>query len=208
MATTKDNSIYAHTVNLKGGATIGSPYVFGDGGIQVTRTGPTGTIEEGVQIVENSNELQPGGNDFTIEFRYRPTVLYPATHISARGDVTDMVVVGDLNSGPYFYVQTGGTPRVNLNPYTTYPLSINTWYAMAFERYGNTFTIFLDGVVAAQTTWSGTIPTLASYWTVGYSWNVAGGRYNITGAIDEYRWSNTARYQGSAYTPATRAFPL
>lgn len=65
------------------------------------------------------------------------------------------------------------------------------WYHVAVVRYGDVYTIYLDGVAVATTTDASAVPNFTSTFRVG----IGGGAVNgFNGWIDEFRFSTGARW--------------
>lgn len=153
-------------------------------------------------------------NDFTLDFQ---------TYLTDRTSRQDFVNLWTSNNNFWrlyitattlnirFEVKVSGSTTVIMNASNTY-LSTDTWHHMAIERYGNIFSMYIDGVQRATVTdtsplyiddnelievgrWRGNVGT----------WGT--GAYNLLGYIDELRWSDVARYQGVAsFTPPTEQY--
>jgi hypothetical protein len=88
--------------------------------------------------------------------------------------------------------------------YIDYPWnpSLNTWYEIAISRSGNTFYMFIDGVVVATTTSSYAMPNFAGLLYIGSG----PGGYWQYGWIDEVRISKGIARHTSDYTPSTARY--
>jgi hypothetical protein len=117
---------------------------------------------------------------------------------------------GGYSSGSfYIYTPSSGNVRVRLNDGGT-TRDINTtfstgqWYHYALVNNSGTVTWYVNGSSVGTASWSSTIndPDKTLRWG-GYS--AGGSTDKFEGWIDEYRFSNTARYT-SGFTPSTEAF--
>lgn len=193
-----DNSQYAHTGTAGGNAQIDSAQsVFGGA------SGLFGGNGSGDAVAFPANAafgMQTG--DWTWEFRIRFAVA-PGGNI-----VQPIVLAGGLH---YCYIGSGGNFVVGTwdgaaiqQVAVAWSPSINTWYACAVTRSGNSYRFFVNG------TQQGTTQTLAvnqANASVAASISGSGINYNVNGWIDEVRITKgVARYTAN-YTIATAAFP-
>ena len=80
----------------------------------------------------------------------------------------------------------------------------DVWVHIAFERSGNIWTAFENGVIeGTPQTVSTTLGALSAPVYIGKEPSQAGAGAYITGQMDEIRVSDTARYGGSDFTPHT-----
>jgi hypothetical protein len=196
-----DSSAMGHTVTAYGDAQVATANKqFGTGALLLDGTGD-------YLLVDNSAAWDLGTGDWTIEF-----FAYFDSLSNDRG-----VVSTSSGSANGYVLQTAGGD--NMKAQTTASgswatdlamdisaLSIETWTHVALVRYGNDLTWYAGGVAAGTTD------------VTGYDYadqNNAGlviGRYftgtnnyYFSGAVDELRISNTARYTGN-FTPPVAAF--
>jgi hypothetical protein len=73
--------------------------------------------------------------------------------------------------------------------------SINTWYHFAFVSDGATFKLYIDGTLDNSATSANALTIGAGVWGLGYSSSA------INGWMDEFRYSNFARYTGNFTAP-------
>ncbi len=88
-------------------------------------------------------------------------------------------------------------------------LSTGTWYHFAFERFGSSMFMYLNGISQSLTITtalgSGSLPNgSAKPLTIGVRANNHDQGFN--GYFDEFRISNIARYRGVNFTPPTVAY--
>lgn len=97
------------------------------------------------------------------------------------------------------YCYSGGTLVATLTSASVVSLANHD---IAFERSGTTMRLYLDGAVVAST-------TLATWTAVGARFSVGrdsyGSPYSTDSVVDNFRFSNIARYSG-AYTPPSAPF--
>ncbi len=142
-----------------------------------------------------------GSGDFTFEFWYKANshssfpVLF-AQDQSGVGTPAFRVEINSSNNSMSFFFSSTGASVSNLTP--TNSLTVGAWTHYAIVRSGNTFLSYVNGVLQATTSASGT-PTL-----VGNTFNFRiGARRNsvnaatnpFNGTIDEFRVWNVARSQ-------------
>jgi hypothetical protein len=180
----------------------------------VTRTGSKSVDTSQKRIGTGSLSYAPGTldatmnmptGDFTIEYWARVsdrsggsgmweiksgvhTIYVPNGEVG--GNVRNLGLVITDTSGNILlnYASPGGS------------LQDTTWTHVAIVRSGNNFRVFTGGTLRTTQTVSGfTMPNTTTL-TIG-----VGGGNLFRGNIDEFRFSNTARYS-SNYTPSTTAF--
>lgn len=146
-----------------------------------------------------------GTQDFTLEFRVKPTTL---TQVTKR--LLDLRTAGVTGTGLTLSLSSAGTLSLAVNGATTSSSTVGGLTAMTalcVERSGDIFTVYVDGVSVLSTTATGALPytTLRMMNSIANSaqWTTQGTQ----GVLDELRLTvGVARYQGN-YTPATSAFP-
>lgn len=82
-------------------------------------------------------------------------------------------------------------------------IGLNSWTHLAFERSGDDYTLYVNGISTATTTLATTVPNFTEDLTIGAQ--DGGGGNSFQGFIDEFRISNVARYQGN-FTPPQSAY--
>lgn len=161
-------------------------------------------------LVGNNNGLSTpsdagfafGSGDFTLEaFIYRTGTASGAQYVVSRYDTNSKRIFGLLLAADYTPLglasSTGTSADIAVG--STTPLSINTWYHIAFERDGTTFRLYVDGVVVGSATSSASLYENSSVAvTIGCSTN---GFY-FPGHIDELQMANAAMYQGAFTAPS------
>lgn len=211
-STFTDSSSYARTVTPSGGAVTDDAQkalgttsaLFGGGATNQLR-------------ISDSDDFHFGSGDFTIELRYRPYALgYTKALISQWAD---------SGSGGAFYLyhsladdghtlkftystSATGTPPTGITISSNTVMVIDTWYAIAVVRDGNTLRFFINGIQTNTATITGTL--FNSTYQVNISSYQDGSSANqaIEGWIDEVRVTKgVARYTGN-YTVATTPFTI
>lgn len=213
--TTTDDSLYAHEVSITGSGEISDVRaVCGDTSI---RMGETGEI-----VVSHESTLNLGDRDFTIEmwfyfegpsisdggvlFRKQGfTSLYPIRLTwGETGALGVEGAVGEDEDWP------AGTTAYSIQIPIEDGMEPNTWHHIAVERYGSTFTLFLDGVpfedegnpVASPPIIPGTYEGKLADNTADIRILNPGSGTGLNHAhIDELYYLPYAKYQGGAFTP-------
>jgi hypothetical protein len=156
----------------------------------------------------NSAEFAPGtSGSFTVESFVNPTLLPTG---AAQAMIVDTGGVGSsFDYRPRVFFDAGNVVYSGYNftndiTYAT-PLTANVWSHVAVQRSGNVTTMFVNGANVGA-------------FTDTYDYNTATGDVRVgastdttvppgwTGYLDEFRWSNVARYSGSGFTPTTTPF--
>lgn len=75
-------------------------------------------------------------------------------------------------------------------------LTTGTWYHLAFVRSSNTWSIYVNGISRASSTYSGAYPNLTGNFIIGYQVD----NYYFHGNVDEFRVSHVARWTDT-FTP-------
>jgi predicted membrane-bound spermidine synthase len=84
-------------------------------------------------------------------------------------------------------------------------VDINTWQHIAAVRYGDVWSLYVDGTLKASTTDAGNSPNLSLVFWIGDNNAGAGANVPFIGHIDELRISNVARWT-SNFTPPTAPY--
>lgn len=167
--------------------------------------------------LNNYDGMVLAGNDFTVECWIRLAKL-PTTSVD--GGFT--IIAHYQNSGNRrcwwfklddsnaleFAYSTDGITVDNVCQ-TAHTFAIDTWYAVAAVRSGNSVYLYVDGTRIGTHTVSGDIynGTLPAFPYIGYTNTSSGFRSQFDGWIDELRLTNgVARYTGSTYTLQTEEF--
>lgn len=162
--------------------------------------------------------ISPGSGDWTVEgWFYMNALSQPSSqcvlYIGDLANNNNRLQIGPTSAnGIEGFVSAG--QGGGASPVTTSSLSsagsllqVNTWYHIAFERFGTNTYLYLNGTQVASGTltagyWMAPVTTANTYVGTGRVSNVV--RY-INGRVGEVRVSNIARYQGVASFPAPTA---
>lgn len=162
---------------------------------------------------DNLTDFDFGTGDFTIDFWLYPTGygsggLYGGYISTGHGasTTTNNWIVRFLSSGPQltFEWNNGSVHRFT----TASGITLNTWTHIAFVRYGDSFKIYLNGVLDASFTGFATYNILGS----GYglylfrSWDSGYPQYDGKGYMDEIRISKGIARWTSNFTPSLMAY--
>lgn len=102
-----------------------------------------------------------------------------------------------------FGYSTNGTSVTELT--NSWSPSINTWYHIAVVRYGDTLTMYIDGVKLGDTkTISGSLYNSSAKLAIGVKY---GGAEYYSGYIDEFRISKGVARWTSNFTPPISPYP-
>jgi concanavalin A-like lectin/glucanase superfamily protein len=155
--------------------------------------------------VSDSEDLEFGDGDFTIDFWLYPT---SATITGSRK------VMGTFHSGPqgwvifvdngdlYLKVAINNSWQVDLRD--PQQLIANTWYHCAVVRNGDTWSIYKNGNRVASTTATGSVTPGEIPLTIG-----DGGLYWFTGYLDEIRVSKgIARWTADSFPVPTAPYEM
>jgi Concanavalin A-like lectin/glucanases superfamily len=163
-----------------------------------------------LEIADNDAfELQ--GNNFTIEYWIRPTILDSnyqaiASKASASQDAAGWILYIDVNNTINFLAGTGSWSVFLLSEFN---LTINTWYHVAATRSGNNWYLFINGDLKASTTDSltlntGNLPLYIGWYP--YFDGLSTSDQSFGGYIDDLRITKgVARYTAN-FVPQTAAF--
>ncbi len=146
-------------------------------------------------------------NLMTLECFFRPDAGPPDATNSLFGGR------GSTDGFSLYYLSTGVLQLSGYNVSTSViqlptilTLSAETWYHVCLEQDGREWTIYIDGVQAAQDTATNEVSVNASdAFSIGQGAE-AGGR-EIGGHIDQIRFVAGENVYGGAFTPPDRAFP-
>lgn len=199
----EDFSSSNHTVTANGNAQIDtSQSVFGGG------SGLFDGASDYLSIPASNDFNHDDFENFTLDFRLRLN-SFPSNNTSFTFfDQTLAVSPGNYQSfelvnisGSYYFRYVTGSAFGS----TASTLVSSTWYHVAFVKSGLTLKIFLDG------TQVGSDLTLSGSELNNFTQSVNIGKNNggswLNGWIDEYRWSNIARWT-SNFTPPTEEYSV
>ncbi len=83
-------------------------------------------------------------------------------------------------------------------------LTINTWYHLAFVKYGNIYTIYIDGTARATITNATAVENIVTEFRVADRSSSSSGPFN--GHIDEFRFSKGIARWIANFTPPTQPY--
>jgi len=147
-----------------------------------------------------------GTNDFTVDF----WVLFD--DFSSSQPLFDHYVDGN-NRVFLYWSSTGKEVRFDVIDATvtapslagSFSPTVDTWYHVALERYGNIWTLFVNGSSVDTETDASDWPDLAAPLSIGRS---VGGTNSLRGQIDEFRFSTVSRYSGADFDVPTAPYPI
>src|SRR5574337_775490 len=202
---TADSSNAARSPTSSTGVTVsGTQYKYGTQSLNFSGSGGL--------TYAHASSLDLGTGDFTCEAwvyitigaaRYFICGCVPASGASASSSFWIERNASDKLSAPL--INSSGTTFATLTGTTS--VTLNAWHHVALVRYGNVFTLYLDGGAEATYTGSQTMNPANNSFGVGRAGDYAS--YNFTGYIDEFRLTiGTARYT-AAFTGSlpSAAFP-
>jgi len=183
------------------------------GTASVLYAGNTSTSGTSYMTWADNAVFNPGSADLTLDHWVRFTDQVPESTFSI------MHGEGSWTGNPNhnYYVNWGATTvsaraRIGTTGYTATfdngsSWSLDTWYHMAYERFSDVLTIYIDGVAGGTTaSLSGAINDTSYAMRSGEGRAGGGGSFYMDGWIDELRVSvGVARFQG-AFTPPTVAY--
>jgi hypothetical protein len=184
-----DASSNALTATVHGTAQVETTTIqFGSGALSA------GTGYVSFPVTANG-PLDLSTGDFTVECWFNASIynddlIFDTTN---SGVSSGFFIEIPASPGPIFTAVWNGSTQVNV---TSPSVVIGQWYALAFVRSGNNFTVFINGVGGTPTSISGSTGT-------GSTFNIGGGfRTSFNGVIDEVRVTKgLARYTAN-YTPS------
>lgn len=189
-----DSSPYARTLTRVGSATIRTT--------QFIRGGSSGNFASGSAVTApDDTALGMATGDFTVRVRVRLTNLVGNQVIACKAANSSTLYPFQLwyNSAAttlgFRGFNSGGTLVYNLQSST---VSTNTWYDLEGSREGNTFRLFLDGVLQASTTVSGSLFTNTSAFGVG---GFADGTFSVAGFLDDFQLVRGGAIHSSDFDP-------
>lgn len=154
--------------------------------------------------------IQFGSGNFTVEFRFRTTVINQRAVIfgqgnsagsNSSGSVMIELTAGNLIEASGF----SGSSQVAICTGTT-SIAAGVWYAGCYERSGNDFRLMINGTVEDSANVSTTLNTSTNALGIGRFGEFTSSLY-VTGFIDEMRVTKGVARYGGNYTLAASAFP-
>jgi hypothetical protein len=156
--------------------------------------------------IPDSSDWDFGSNDFTIECWVKIVNLSSPAYqriITQDAGGDDWVLYFHGTLGLRWFAHTGAS-EVSFGESNTNNWTAGKWYHIAIERSGNTWRLYQDGSIVANTTSSYTMPTISAPVLIGTRYGEI-GTYDLYGFVDEVRISNTARFDG-AFTSTTEPY--
>ena len=174
-----------------------------------TRSNNGSILLDGTQYltIPANSEYTLGTNDHTIEFwlyqssRGQYDVAW--TYCQVLQLVNNSYYLNVGSEGVYLLLgTTGGTEwGVSINPPTP---SLNAWHHYAIVRYGNVFTLYVDGVGYSQT-YDYDIPAQTGVMSLGK--HVGMNSTGIPGYISNFRFVNGTAVYKQDFTPSEATLP-
>jgi hypothetical protein len=220
-----DSSSYGRTINVVSAGqtpiTSNTQAKFGSASLCIPGTGVNGN--DGWLSIPASADFNPGSGDFTVDlwFYHTNTVdqgtLYGYSGTASGSQGTD-------HKGMALYVGFGGVGHEHslrfsassnnstwdLVDATSLPnvLNANAWNHIAVVRYGNVWTLYVNGIQYYQFTSSASIGTGATTeaFNVGHWGAHALDSMGLGGYIDEFRFSKGIARWTSNFTPPTAPY--
>jgi hypothetical protein len=151
--------------------------------------------------IQPISDLAIGTGNFTIEFwvRFNDTgngILWDTRPISTQGAYTCIYV--DLSRIRYYF--NNGDRIVSASNYTT-----GVWYHVAVVRSGSETKMYIDGTQSGSTYTDSSSIIVSSRARIGRESDSDSANVFHNGWIDEFRFSNSARYTAN-FTPSTTPF--
>jgi hypothetical protein len=209
-----DNSTNAFTITANGNATTTSVNPFGYSfptaptsvSYSALTNGGSGYFDgTGDYLTAPDNAaLDFGASDFTVELWF-----YPATtpnnglfgkraNTATFGGVT-VYFAGTTTAG--LLVTVSGS-NWEINAASSVPVVLSAWNHIAVTRSGNTWRLFINGVVGSTSTLSGTVPDNSAAFAVGAAAGDGGGPISA-GFISNFRVVKGTAVYTSAFAPPT-----
>lgn len=153
-----------------------------------------------------------GTDDFTMETWVHavatgnsyPSFMSSITGWSAGANGHRFDNTGYANKFAFYVNGFGGRSSGNPFMHTTNNFSHDTWYHYAVTRSGNTFRMFIDGVLEDTQTSSGSLNIGLGGFRSGWSFDGANGYFN--GYIQDMRITRGLARYTSSFTPTTAEF--
>lgn len=189
-----DSSKYSRVPSAVNSVTI-STVVFKFGGGSLLFPDPSDMLFSG------SADLNPGADDFTLEFWIRFRSLKTNQIIWSGG-------VG--NSGFFLLWMNGNTLKVSrqgISDVLTYNWvgrEANSWYHIAVSRQSDMMRIFIDGAIMASETVTQNFPNGTNIVLGSYG---GSGEYRLDAYIDDLRFTKGICRYVSSFTPPTSQLP-
>lgn len=184
--------------------TIGYPAIYFPGGINDWLA---------INQLADYTACAPGTGDFTVDMLLYPlayggTVCGPTLFGTVYGSTVGYAFhLGQNQSSLRLTSNLTGTWADNLSVGTNGGPALNSLSHLAFERYGNTLTIYKNGAIVAQMTGASAWNFAAAILRIGVFYDGANVRA-LSGYLRAYRITHAARWQGVAFTGDVPAYPF
>lgn len=155
--------------------------------------------------VPDGSAVQFGGGDFTLEFWCYPfdsSALNGAYCKRAGGGTAQFAVFVYLGS-TYIVATSSGSSWDIQNAGGNASVPSNAWSHIAFVRYGNEWTVYVNGAVSQQWTSSSSLYDGGSPASIGSGQDVG---QHFDGYIDEFRIVKGTAVYTAPFTPPSAAF--
>lgn len=157
----------------------------------------------------DNSDFDLGSGDFTIDFWIRRNAAGVVTYICGQcdsglqGTTTSFTMFFDASNHIAGRVCSGGTAYTATSSGTI--TNDSAWHHVAFVRYGNTCTVYIDGVSSGTASVTGiTVNNSANKLSIGRAGEATGNTFN--GWIDEFRLSKGIARWTSNFTPPTSEY--
>lgn len=157
--------------------------------------------------IRTINNFLADSDDWTVEFFLRTNQIASGkTIFDMRTTGAGGIVITQPGANPstlsFYSIASDNTTGSTLSSST---ISINTWYAIAYTKDGNTYRAFIDGTKIAEETVAFT-PNVGPQMSFGNNIAMSSTVW-FDGFLDEFRFTkNVCRYTDN-YTVATKEFP-
>lgn len=195
-----DSSRYAHVISKFGNSSLSTAQ---------SRVGSSSLYLDGsgdyIQVSHhNGNAVSATTGDFGIEMWVRPTST-AACNLLIKAVGTGHRNYGlSISAGGKFTAEySSAAPAITTLTSTT-SVANNTWFHLAFVRYGNTFTLYVNGAAEATGSLSGPLYDInTAPVSIGAT---STGTNPFTGYIDEVRFVKGVAPYTAPFTPTTTKF--
>lgn len=191
-----DSSSFARAATANGNAQIDTAQsMFGGASALFDGAG------DWISLLDN-NAWTPGG-DFTVDCWIRPNGLASFHAVFSQGtdENNKYQLFIDANGTIFWEVRSAG-PQVVVMSSPTHAIANLAWQHVALVRFGNVWTIYVNGVAVCTTTNAAALPNFTGTFKIGI--NQDGSANPFLGWIDEFRFSTVARWTGNFTPPSGR----
>jgi hypothetical protein len=198
-----DSSLSNNTVSIVGNTTTSSTQKkYNNTSIYFDGSG------DELYVSKTTSQLIGLSNDFTVELWY-----YADGNQSAWTGIINNYQSGGWGSNSSWWlgydgsgsnVQIGVKTDSSQTSTTPVNVSVNTWHHIAFVRYGNNYTMYLDGVGVGTVTNSGTIVDTSTKLEIG-AWG--NNVYNVKAYMSDIRITKGVARYTTTFTPPISSLP-